>query len=166
MPYDAATQALPALDALVVLGCKVGPDGELSGPSLRRVERAAKAYSDGQAQLLVVSGGRRWGRKAEAEAMRDGLMALGVPRAHIAVELASLSTQENARFTAPQLAQRGVKRIGLVSCEWHLPRAQKLFEHHGLSVTLVPTPAPSRGPMQTIYRRVRERVASWLDRVH
>src|SRR4051812_5966410 len=90
-------------DALVVLGCKVGPSGR-PGPALaRRVATAARAFHAGVAPIVVASGGRRWGSPIEARAIRDDLVAAGVPAGAVLEELCSLCTYENALFSAALL---------------------------------------------------------------
>jgi uncharacterized SAM-binding protein YcdF (DUF218 family) len=51
------------------------------------------------------------------------------------VEKQSRTTEENAAFSAKMLKQEGVTHIYLVTHFWHMPRAQAVFEKHGLKVT-------------------------------
>ena len=91
--------------------------------------------------------------------MKEGVDAVLIER-----ERASRNTRENARFTARLLESRGVRRVTLVTCEWHLPRAAALFREHGLDVEAVPVaPGPSTLRVRA-YRVVRERIAARLDR--
>jgi uncharacterized SAM-binding protein YcdF (DUF218 family) len=83
---------------------------------------------------VVVSGGRRWGDVVEADAMALELARRGVPEHAIVRERCSLSTRENARFTALALARRGIGRAAVVTCEWHMARALALFSRAGLEV--------------------------------
>jgi uncharacterized SAM-binding protein YcdF (DUF218 family) len=54
------------------------------------------------------------------------------------VEKQSTTTQENASFSAKILKQEGITHIYLVTHFWHMPRAQAVFEKHGLKVTSAP----------------------------
>ncbi len=54
------------------------------------------------------------------------------------VEKQSTATQENAAFSAKILKQEGITHIYLVTHFWHMPRAQAVFEKHGLKVTPAP----------------------------
>jgi uncharacterized SAM-binding protein YcdF (DUF218 family) len=127
-----------ALQAIVVLGCRVRLDhtGRLSpGALARRVETGARRFRDADAgTVIVVSGGRRWGDGVEADAMARELSRHGVPEPAIVRERCSLSTRENARFTAEVLTRRGVGRAALVTCPWHLERAVACFARVGLDV--------------------------------
>ena len=66
--------------------------------------------------------------------MAAALVALGVPSGVVVRERASLHTKDNARFTAAVCARRGIARVAIVTCGWHLPRARMLFEAAGLEV--------------------------------
>ena len=160
--------AVAVLEAIVVLGCTpVFSGGRLAGALGRRTAAGALAFARaGDAPLIVVSGGRVWGGLVEAEGMRADLVLRGVPAAKIVCERCSLSTRDNARFTATALRRRGMSRVSLVTCAWHLPRAVALFRAQGLEVTGVPVDAENvRGPLVRIYRWGRERVAARIDGV-
>src|SRR6185295_11973474 len=84
---SAATGIRVALDALVLLGCRVAP-GALSPPAARRAARAAEAYREGLAPRIVVSGGQCWEGVREADALAEELVRRGVPEAAILLERA------------------------------------------------------------------------------
>jgi uncharacterized SAM-binding protein YcdF (DUF218 family) len=54
------------------------------------------------------------------------------------LEKQSRTTEENAPFSAKMLKQEGITHIYLVTHFWHMPRAQAVFEKHGLKVTPAP----------------------------
>jgi uncharacterized SAM-binding protein YcdF (DUF218 family) len=128
-----------ALQAIVVLGCRAALDhtGRLApGALARRVEMGARTYLGcaDAGTVIVVSGGRRWGAYVEADAMARDLARHGVPESAIVRERCSLSTRENARFTADVLARRSIGRAALVTCPWHMDRAVTCFARLGLVV--------------------------------
>lgn len=153
----------PRADAIVVLGCRVRPSGEPTETAQRRVLRAARAYAEGVAPRVVASGGRRWGEHAEALVLRQALVGAGVPAEALTVELCSMTTSENAFFTARLLTRSGVRRAAVVSCAWHLPRAVADFEAAGLEVVPLPAQPPDPGPLTHLRRWVHEAVAKRLD---
>ena len=122
----------PKADAIVVLGCRLRPDGTPSRRLRRRVVRAVELYRAEAAPLMLFSGGG--GPVAEAEVMRGLALAAGVADAALVCELDSNNTVENACYTARLLRRRCLSRIVLVSDRTHLPRAALLFRLAGLEV--------------------------------
>jgi cyclophilin family peptidyl-prolyl cis-trans isomerase len=126
----------------VVLGCRVRLDeaGRLTGALARRLsagERAFRARAAPDA-IVVVSGGRRWTLDVEADRMALEIERLGVDPRAIVRERCSLSTRDNATFSAALLARRGIRRAGVVTCPWHMPRALSLFARAGVEATPIP----------------------------
>jgi uncharacterized SAM-binding protein YcdF (DUF218 family) len=54
------------------------------------------------------------------------------------LENQSRTTKENAAFSGKMLKQEGITHICLVTHFWRMPRAQAVFERHGLKVTPAP----------------------------
>lgn len=152
-----------AFDALVLLGCRV-TSGELPGPARRRVEAAVAAFAAGLAPRVAVTGGKRWGATIEAEELARALRAAGVPSDAILCERAATNTFENARFTAKLLAPLGLTRVGLVTCDWHLPRALWNFRRAGLTADPLPAPSPEVALGERALRTLGERAAFLHDR--
>jgi uncharacterized SAM-binding protein YcdF (DUF218 family) len=158
--------------AIVVLGCRVEPTGPLKGASARRAARAARAFHEGIAPLVIASGGVRWGGVTEADALCRELVGSGVPRESILLESRSRSTRENARCVAELLDKRNGSRPGaaslielaLVTCDWHMPRALRCFGVVGLRASALPASSPSVGISRRLLRSVNETVSGWADR--
>jgi len=151
-------------DALVLLGCRVSVSA-LPPPAARRVARTAEAFTEGLAPRVIVSGGRRWEGEVEADRLAEELVRRGVPREALLLERESRSTRENARLTARLLASRGLGRVGIVSCDWHLARALWSFRHEGLEAEAVPAAAPPAPALRAATRFLREQSAWLSDRV-
>lgn len=152
-----------AFDALVLLGCRVVRDA-LPGPARRRVDTAAAAFATGLAPRVAVTGGKRWDGTMEAEELARALGERGVPESAILLERAAMNTSENARFTAQLLRPLGVLRVGLVTCDWHLPRALWNFRQAGLIAEPVPALSPEVTARKRVWRTLGERAAFWHDR--
>jgi cyclophilin family peptidyl-prolyl cis-trans isomerase len=97
----------------------------------------------------------------EADAMRAELTRAGVPADAIVRERCSLSTRENARYTAQLLRRRGIDRIVVVTCDWHLPRALAAFGRAGLEVEGFAAPSLATPWRRRMMRWGRERVLAW-----
>lgn len=151
------------LDAIVVLGCRVA-EGALSAPARRRVERGARAFHEGLATRVVVTGGRRWNRAQEAEEFAAELARLEVPLEAVLREARSLTTAENARCTAELLAPLGARRVGVVTCDWHMQRALWLFQRAGLAAIPVPATSPPVAFGRRVSRGASEYGKWFLDR--
>ncbi|MES1188770.1 MAG: ElyC/SanA/YdcF family protein [Myxococcales bacterium] len=151
-----------SFDVLVVLGCRV-QGGQLSHAALRRVERAAQAYREHGSTLVIASGGKAWDGFSECDVFARGLVERGVPAAQLTLERESLTTRGNARGVARILAGKPPQRLGLVTCDWHMPRALRLFRRLGFAPVPVPALAPTRPLQVTLVRSVRERLSLALD---
>jgi uncharacterized SAM-binding protein YcdF (DUF218 family) len=151
-------------DAIVVLGCRIEAGGVLSPAAERRARAAAARFASFPVKWLLASGGRRWFGTSEAEALASRLAALGVPAEAIAQELCSLSTWENAQYSARWLADRGVRSVVVVTCDWHLPRALASFRAVGVQARGEAAASPPASTFKKGTRALREQVSFWLDR--
>jgi uncharacterized SAM-binding protein YcdF (DUF218 family) len=155
--------ALPPPDAIVVLGCRVEPNGELSAALKRRTEWARVAFEAGLGRFIVPAGGRRWGEHVEAERMAAYLEAHGVPGDVLHPELLSLTTSENAAFSREILDRIGARRALVVTCDWHVPRAIACFRAVGVDALPIPVPPPPAPLGARLLRNAHELVSRRLD---
>ena len=146
---EAAAAPACCYEAIVVLGGSIGPavpplrpDPELFDSS-DRVWHAARLFHRGLAPRIIVSGGsflvatgQAPPTQTEALAMRQFLVALGVPESAIVMEGKSLNTIENMQETR---ALVGTGRIALVTSGFHMPRALRLARKAGLEADAFPT---------------------------
>ncbi|HEX3776216.1 MAG TPA: YdcF family protein [Polyangiaceae bacterium] len=151
------------LSSLVLLGCRLGRRGALSAAGRRRAARAAEAFRAGLGKQILACGGKSWSGVRETDALCAFLAEAGVPEAALEREPWSRSTQENAHFAAQILLPHGTRRIGLVTCDWHMPRALRNFEAAGFEPIAIPAPAPRLRGLPALVRIVRERVSFVVD---
>jgi uncharacterized SAM-binding protein YcdF (DUF218 family) len=151
------------LPSLVLLGCRLGWRGTLTAAGKRRAARAAEAFRAGLSPRIVACGGKAWSGVREADALCAFLIAAGVPESALEREVWSRSTRQNAHFAAKMLLPRGLRRIGLVTCDWHMARALRNFEGAGFEPVAVPAMAPILRGLPGIVRVVRERVSFVVD---
>jgi uncharacterized SAM-binding protein YcdF (DUF218 family) len=150
-------------DAIVVLGCRIATSGRPAPPAARRAATGASAFFAGVAPWILVSGGRRWGSQIEARAIRRALVGAGVTAAAVTEELCSLSTYENAIFSAAVLARLGARRAAVVTCPWHMARALEDFRAAGVDVLPLPTGIAEISFGRRVYLEAHEIVCSLLD---
>jgi uncharacterized SAM-binding protein YcdF (DUF218 family) len=166
-------------DAIVVLGCRIAPSGRLApaeggtlapaegstlgAPAARRAATGASAFFAGIASRIVVSGGRRWGSQSEARALRRALLLAGVPAAAVVEELCSLSTYENAVFSAAVMARMGARRAAVVTCPWHMARALGSFRAAGVDAEPLPAGTVEMSRIERLYLEIHEVVCTALD---
>ena len=174
---------LPSAQAIVVLGgtmraATIEQPLPGIGAGSDRIWHAARIYHAGKAPLLVLSGGgdARFDLTTEAEAMRVLLHDLGVPDSAMILEGNSLTTKENARFTAVLLGQRSINHILLVTSAQHMRRAISNFEEAGLQVTPAPTDyvkravlgvlgwMPDAGALELSAKGLKEVVGIWINK--
>lgn len=95
----------PDKDYVIILGCKIRPDGSLYPLIRGRVDKAIEFVQrqeeeTGKAAVFVPSGGKGCDEPlAEAEAMANYLLSRGVPENRILIENKSTTTRENMLFS-------------------------------------------------------------------
>lgn len=123
LPPDPGTTA----DAIVILG---------RGPLLdrERVNLAAELWQTKRAPIIFSSG------RGDSYRMIENLNAKGIPKQVLNGEECSLTTLENAIFSAAILQPRGIRQILLITDEPHMLRSLLVFQANGFSV--IPRPSP------------------------
>ncbi|MDE0610505.1 MAG: YdcF family protein [Anaerolineaceae bacterium] len=159
--YSRVDQAAPA-DVIVLLGAGLEQGDRPSRSMTRRLQQVAKLFSRGLASQVICSGGTGAGRsRSEAAVCGEILQQQGVPADAILLEEGSRSTEENARFSAALIDDRGWERVILVSDGYHLLRARLLFQRFGQPVLTSPAAHPPPGPW--LWNTLREvAVLHWL----
>ncbi|TAN30599.1 MAG: YdcF family protein [Castellaniella sp.] len=144
-PHEPA-KSLPVEPAIVVLGGNtLGGRRNWFEPyngktAVLRTDTAAHLYEAGRAPLIIVSGAALDGGRSEATVMAAALERDGVPADAIVRENHSLTTHQNALYTAQILRARGIQDFLLVTSALHMPRAMATFQKQGLSPVAAPSP--------------------------
>ena len=123
---------LDSPNAVIVLGCRVRGEAPSSMLYVRTLA-AAEVLKANPAAVCVVSGGQGAGEDiSEAEAMRRILADCGISEERIILEDKSTSTEENFRFSAEKLEERGITDgIMIATSEFHQYRATLYAEKCG-----------------------------------
>ena len=121
--------ALSDVDCIIVLGCKVQPDGSLSHMLEDRLKRGIALYHRGAAPKLLMSGDHGREEYDEVAAMKKAALAAGIPTEDVFMDHAGFSTYETV-YRAKEIF--GAERVIIVTQEYHLYRALYIAEAFGL----------------------------------
>ncbi len=165
--YSVFIQIMPRrrrFDYVVIHGCGLADGERMTKLLSERVDKAIEIYRRSRVKPVIIpSGGQGADEKlSEAQAMKDYLLAHGVPEEQILLEDRSATTRENlANSKALIDAREGKKRTALVSSNYHIYRCLRLAREVGLSCTGIGAKvAPYYWPSALI----REFIAVFLTR--
>lgn len=123
-------------NTLIVLGAQL--NGNSISRLLRyRLDAALAFHKEYPKATIIVSGGQGPGEStSEASAMRNYLVANGVPDQQILMEDNSMNTAENFSFSKKLL--KNDTHVSVISNDFHMYRANHLCEESGLTCSLYP----------------------------
>ena len=125
--------------AIIVLGAQVQPDGSLSVQLQWRLDKALEMYRQNP-QPIVVCGAQGTNEPVtEASAMYAYLAANGVKEDDLILEDSSFNTRQNL-MNAKKLLGEDVRRVLIVTSDYHLPRALALAADTGFDACGVGSP--------------------------
>jgi uncharacterized SAM-binding protein YcdF (DUF218 family) len=122
----------PKGDVLIVLSAASDDKGLISFSSYWRARYALMAWQDGGFQKIVISGGGSPG-------IENFLIVEGVPQQAIVAESHSTTTRENGVETARLIQSMPGKKV-LLTSDFHMFRAIRVFRKLGIDVTPMPIP--------------------------
>ena len=114
------TDTVPAERVAIVFGAGLQRDGSPSPVLQDRVETAAKLYTSGKVEKILMSGDNRFIDYNEPGAMRAYAIDLGIPEKDIVLDYAGRSTYDTC-YRARYIF--GLQSAILVTQNYHLPRA-------------------------------------------
>ncbi|MCL1847203.1 MAG: YdcF family protein [Coriobacteriia bacterium] len=147
------------VDATVVLGAQVYPNGTPSRALADRLDAAIRLYKLGETPILIMSGGIDSSGVSEAVAMRDYAIRQGVPESAILIDEYGNNTEATARNTIKLCEQYGYEHIGAVSSFYHMARIKMLFLANGHDVYT--RPAPINPLDRTIFPTMLREIPGW-----
>jgi uncharacterized SAM-binding protein YcdF (DUF218 family) len=122
----------PTGDVLILLSAANDDQNVISYSSYWRARYALLAWHNGGFQKIVISGGAGPG-------ILNFLVAEGVPREAIVAEWQSTSTRENGIDVARLIDSMPGKKV-LLTSDFHMYRAIRVFRKLGMDVTPMPVP--------------------------
>jgi SanA protein len=157
-------ETLPETPVALVLGCS--PRSAHGGPNFfftTRITAAAALYKAGKVRALIVSGDNGSRHYDEPTAMKEALIAAGVPEDRIHCDYAGFRTLDSV---VRANAVFGQHRFIIVSQQFHNERALFLARRHGLDAIAFNAQDVSReiAPL-TYIREYFARVQAVLDTI-
>jgi uncharacterized SAM-binding protein YcdF (DUF218 family) len=149
---------------IIVLGCGLAADGSVTNLLAGRVKRGIEAWRENFESILIMSGGKGDDEiRAEAEAMREYAIGLGVKSDAILTEARSRSTEENLRYSykiisslqAKQKEAEPAGKILVVTDNYHVLRALLLAKS-------LEIPCDGRGSHPKLYFALNALVREWV----
>ena len=147
--FPSASPPVPP-SPILVLGAGVLPDREPSPVLQARLETALKLFQEGKGSWILVSGDNRAHNYNEPQAMRRWLVKRGMPQSKVVCDYAGRRTYDSLKRAQ---AVFGVRRIIIVTSDFHLPRALYLAQHLGLDAYGVPS--------STVVMPLSKRIGFW-----
>lgn len=122
----------PDGDVLILLSAASDDAGGISYSSYWRARQAVMAWQTGSFKKIVITGGGGPG-------IVNFLAASGIPRDLMVAEWQSKSTRENAINTARVIEGMPGRKV-LLTSDFHIYRATRVFRKLGMDVTPMPAP--------------------------
>jgi uncharacterized SAM-binding protein YcdF (DUF218 family) len=129
----------PCGDTLIVLSGSPSQGGVIGESTYWRSAYAVMAYRKCGMHKIILTGGNRDGGTPVADSMAEFVESQGIPRDRILRETRAFSTRENALYTQPLLTNSASPPV-LLTSDFHMFRAQRVFEK--LGVVVQPRPIP------------------------
>ncbi|MGC4014646.1 MAG: ElyC/SanA/YdcF family protein [Luteolibacter sp.] len=153
--------AVPHRRVGLVFGCDHRIDGRENLYFRYRMEAAAALWKAGKIDCLIVSGDNRERHYNEPEAMRQALVARGVPVERIIGDFAGLRTLDSV-VRAKEIF--GVTEVVFVTQKFQNERAIYLARANGMdAIGFDARDVEGRGGFKTHFREIGARVKMWLD---
>lgn len=141
---------------VLVLGAGVLPGREPTQVLQGRLQTALNLYHSGRVRWFLVSGDNRSPYYNEPQAMRKWLLKQGVPPNRIVADFAGRRTYDSLRRAQVIF---GLRRMVIVTSDFHLPRAIFIAQHLGLETRGVPAPTEAHSFFRRLSFWTREYAA-------
>ena len=148
-----SVEAVPSTRVAIVFGAGLLRNGTPSAVLRDRVETAARLYSEGKVDKLLMSGDNRFIDYNEPASMRNYAIGLGVPEKDIVLDFAGRRTYDTC-YRARHIFQ--VQEAILVTQRFHMTRALYLCNQLGVSAAGVPADVRNYRQRSYMYWYLRE----------
>ncbi len=153
-------------DAVIVLGAQVKPDGVPSVQLSLRLDRAAEVWEQKQVPVVVCGAQGKDEPEPEADTMKRYLQAKGIPGDMILADTDSFNTEQNLEHAKKMLDEypEDIRKVVLVTSDYHVPRAMALAEDLGLDAAGVGSPCLQEYWLKNHSREGLAWVKYWLKK--
>ena len=118
--YIVLPEDLKEMEAILILGCRVMPNGELSYMLKDRLDKGIELYENNVAPKIIVSGDHGRNDYDEVNAMKNYLIDKGIPSEDIFMDHAGFSTYDSV-YRAKEIFS--LSKMVIVTQKYHLYRA-------------------------------------------
>lgn len=153
---------VPSSTVALIFGGGLNSDGSLNDMVADRVAAGVSLYRSGKVGQIMITGDDGRMHSDEVDAMREAVVALGVPTDKILVDRHGYRTYDSC-YRAAKIY--GIRNVIAVSQFFHLPRIIFLCENFGIGTVGVAADFRDYG-FDSFYMNVREvgaRFKVWLD---
>ena len=153
-------------DAVIVLGAQVKPDGQPSVQLGLRLDRGAEVFEKKRVPVVVCGAKGKDEPEAEALTMKRYLEEKGIPGEMILTDPESFNTEQNLQNAKKLLDDypEEIRKVIIVSSDYHVPRAMALAEDLGLNASGVGSPCLQEYWLKNHSREALAWVKYWLKK--
>ncbi|HBC85412.1 MAG TPA: YdcF family protein [Lentisphaeria bacterium] len=145
--------------AIIVLGSPNDSEGNLSSIAIERCQQTLAEYSRNPDAYILPTGG--WGEhfnttdKPHGYYLRQYLTAHGVPEGQILECAESANTIQDAMLSKPIVERQCITDLIVVTSDFHVPRAQFLFQREFPGIRLSFSASKTNLPEDDLIRRMQ-----------
>lgn len=134
-------------DVIIVLGGGLTSNCFLDASLQARMDKAIELYRNSFSSTIILTGGLQLNSDDcfEAEAMRVYALQKNIPAEVLIKESKALNTYQNAYYSTSLMKKRGMKRALVVTSNFHLKRANFIFEKYNIDYQMVASRSLSEG---------------------
>lgn len=152
------------VDYIVVLGCRVYEDGQLSHMLEDRVKVGVALYEQSICDRILMSGDHEDDSYNEVDPMKNAAIELGVPSEAVLIDPLGLSTYDSLSRIAKE---HDGARVVIVTQEYHLYRALYIAERlglnaYGVSADLRPYTGQWKRDVREVLARCKDVLLTWV----
>lgn len=147
LPVPQSEKLAERYDAIIVLGGGLTSNCALDTSLQARMDKAIDLYRNSYTTRIILTGGLQLNSDNcfESEAMTAYALQQNVPAEILIKESNALNTYQNAYHSVSLMKKRGMKSAIVVTSDFHLKRANLIFEKYNINHRMVASLSLSEG---------------------